>query len=59
MNIVITGIYCQIPIGGIDEPYMVILTRYNRKTFIYPDLDTILPSNNISDEIVKVINRTF
>ncbi len=42
-----------------DEPYMIILIKYNWETFIYPDLNITLPSNNISDETVETINRTF
>ncbi len=59
VNVVITGIYCQIPIDDMGESYMVILVRYNRKTLVYPDPDIILPFNNISNKTVKAINRTF
>ncbi len=38
---------------------MVIPARYNRKTLVYPDSDTTLPSNSISGETVEAINKIF
>ncbi len=57
VNVAVAGTYCQTSINGMDESYIIILIRYNRETLIYPDLDIILPSNNISDEIVETINK--
>ncbi len=54
-----TGVYRQVPASGTGEPCMVIPARYNRETLVYPDPDTILPSNSISDETVEAINRAF
>ncbi len=51
--------HCQISVNNINKSYIVISIRYNQETFIYPDPDTTLPSNNISDETVKIINRIF
>ncbi len=51
--------YRQTSASDTGEPYIVILARYNRKTLVYLDLDTTLPSNNILGETVEAINRTF
>ncbi len=48
--------YCQVFVSNINKPYMVIPTRYNQETFIYPNPD-VLPSNSISDETIETINK--
>ncbi len=58
MNVIAIDTHRQIPDNDTGELYIVILARYNREAFIYPDLDTFI-SNNISNTTIKTINKAF
>ncbi len=58
-NVVIAGVYCQVPTSNTGEPYMVIPAKHNRETLVYPNPDITLPSNNTLDKIIETINRMF
>ncbi len=44
--------------NNIDKPYIIILTRCNRKALVYSDLDTFI-SNNIPNITIETINIMF
>ncbi len=59
MNVATTETYYQTSASDIDKLYMIIPARYNQEILVHPNLDTILPSNNISDKTIETINRMF